>query len=77
MIILINDLNNAREELAWRDEIFEERVTLIEKRVEKKHLSTIRTLNKDLGIVTGDMEQQEEEYKKEKTLLMHAAARLL
>ena len=47
-----------------RDAIFKERDTLIEKRVEKKHLSTIRTLHEDLGIVTGAMEQQEEEYKK-------------
>ena len=62
--------------MARRDAIFEERVTLIEKRVEKKHLSTIRTLHEDLGIVTGAMEQQEEEYKKEKSLLIHAQARL-
>ena len=43
--ILSNDLKNVKEELARRDAIFEERVTLIEKRVEKKHLSTIRTLH--------------------------------
>ena len=61
--ILNNDLKNVNEELARRDAIFEERVTLIEKKVEKKHLSTIRTLHEDLGIVTGAMEQQEEEYK--------------
>ena len=60
--------------MARRDAIFEERVTLIEKRVEKKHLSTIRTLHEDLSIVTGAMEQQEEEYKKEKSLLIHAQA---
>ena len=62
--------------MARRDAIFEERVTLIEKGVEKKHLSTIRTLHEDLGIVTGAMEQQEEEYKKEKSLLIHAQTRL-
>ena len=62
--ILSNDLKNVKEELARCEAIFEERVTLIEKRVEKKHLSTIRTLHDDLGIVTGAMEQQEEEYKK-------------
>ena len=49
-----------------RDAIFEERVTLIAKRVEKKHLSTIRTLHEDLGIVTGAMEQQKKEYKGKK-----------
>ena len=48
----------------------------MKKRVEKKHLSTIRTLHEDLGIVTGAMEQHEEEYKKEKSLLIHAQARL-
>ena len=74
--ILNNDLKNVNEELARRDAIFEERVTLIEKRVEKKHISTIQTLYEDLGIVTCSMEQQEEEYKKEKTLLMHAQPRL-
>ena len=57
--ILKNELKNFNEELARRDAIFEERVTLIEKRVEKKHLSTIRTLHEDLSIVTGAMEQQE------------------
>ena len=62
--------------MARCDAIFEERVTLIEKKVEKKHLSTIQTLHEDLGIVTGAMEQQEEEYKKEKSLLIHAQARL-
>ena len=62
--------------MARRDAIFEERVTLIEKRVEKKHISTIQTLYEDLGIVTCSMEQQEEEYKKEKSLLIHAQARL-
>ena len=61
--ILSNDLKNVKEELARRNAIFEKRVTLIEKRVEKKHLSTIRTLHEDLSIVTGAMEQQEEEYK--------------
>ena len=74
--ILNNDLKNVKEELARRDAIFEERVALIEKRVEKKHLSTIRTLHDDLGIVTGAMEQQEEEYKNEKRFLIHAQARL-
>ena len=62
--ILSNDLKNVKEELSRRDAIFKERVTLIEKRIEKKHISTIRTLHEDLGIVTGAMEQQEEEYKK-------------
>ncbi|KAH0714947.1 hypothetical protein KY284_007852 [Solanum tuberosum] len=76
MDILSNDLKNAREELAQRDAIFKERVRLIQKRAEKEHQSTIRTLHEDLGIVTGAMEQQEEEYKKEKTLLMHTHARL-
>ena len=51
--ILSNDLKNVKEDLARRDAIFEKRVTLIEKRVEKKYLSTIRTLHEDLGIVTG------------------------
>ncbi|KAG5612906.1 hypothetical protein H5410_024187 [Solanum commersonii] len=74
--ILSNDLKNAREELAQHDAIFKERVRLIQKRVEKEHQSTIRTLHEDLGIVTGSMEQQKEEYKKEKTLLMHTQARL-
>ncbi|KAH0776484.1 hypothetical protein KY290_007895 [Solanum tuberosum] len=69
--ILSNDQKNAREELAQRDAIFTERVRLIQKRAEKEHQSTIRTLHEDLGIVTGAMEQQEEEYKKEKTILMH------
>lgn len=50
--ILSNDLKNVKQELARRDAIFEERVTLIEKKVEKKHLSTIQTLHEDLGIVT-------------------------
>ncbi|KAH0716583.1 hypothetical protein KY290_012739 [Solanum tuberosum] len=74
--ILSNDLKNAREELAQRDAIFKERVRLIQKRAEKEHQSTIRTLHEDLGIVTGAMEQQEEDIKKEKTLLMHTQARL-
>ncbi|KAG5585922.1 hypothetical protein H5410_046356 [Solanum commersonii] len=74
--ILSNDLKNAREELAQRDAIFKERVRLIQKRAEKEHQSTIRTLHEDLGIVTGAMEQQEEEYKKEKTFLMHTQTRL-
>ena len=56
--ILSNDLKNAKEELAQRDAIFEVRVT--------KHRSTILTLQEDLGIATGAMEQQEGEYKKEK-----------
>ena len=55
--ILSNDLKNVKEELSRRDAIFKERVTLIEKRIEKKHISTIRTLHEDLGIVTGAMEQ--------------------
>ncbi|KAK4723221.1 hypothetical protein R3W88_013454 [Solanum pinnatisectum] len=59
--ILSNDLKNAREELVQRDAIFEER----------EHQSTIQTLHEDLGIVTGAMEQQEKEYKKENTFLMH------
>ncbi|KAH0773720.1 hypothetical protein KY290_010857 [Solanum tuberosum] len=69
--ILSNDLKNARQELAQCDAIFKERVRLIQKRAEKKHQSNIRTLHEDLGIVTGAMEKQKEEYKKEKTLLMH------
>ncbi|KAH0647861.1 hypothetical protein KY290_033848 [Solanum tuberosum] len=73
---LCNDLKNAREELAQRDAIFKERVRLIQKKAEKEHQSTIRTLHEDLGIVTGAMEQQNEEYKKEKILLMHTHARL-
>jgi len=59
--VLSNDLKNAKEELAQRDAIFEVRV--------RKHRSTILTLQEDLGIVTGSMEQQEEEYKKEKVQL--------
>ncbi|KAH0681021.1 hypothetical protein KY284_022106 [Solanum tuberosum] len=74
--ILNNDLKNAREDLAQRDAIFKERVRLIQKKAEKEHQSIIRTIHEDLGIVTGAMEQQEEEYKKEKTLLMHTHARL-
>ncbi|KAG5619939.1 hypothetical protein H5410_005157 [Solanum commersonii] len=74
--ILNNDLKNAREELTQGDAIFKERVRLIQKRAEKEHQSTIQTLHEDLDIVTGAMEQQEEEYKKEKTLLMHTQARL-
>ena len=74
--ILNNDLKNVKEELALSDAILEKRFALIEKRVEKKHLSTIRTLHEDLGIVTGAMEQQEEEYKKEKSLLIHGQPRL-
>ena len=62
--ILSNDLKNAKEELAQRDAIFEVRV--------RKHRSTILTLQEDLGIATGAMEQQEEEYKKEKAQLICA-----
>ena len=56
--ILSNDLKNAKGELAQCDAILEVRV--------RKHHSTILTLQEDLGITTGAMEQQEEEYKKEK-----------
>ena len=56
--ILSNDLKNVKEELTQRDAIFEVRV--------RKHRSTILTLQEDLGIATGAMEQQEEEYKKER-----------
>ena len=58
------DLKNAKEELAQRDAIFEDRA--------RKHRSTILTLQEDLGIATGAMEQQEEEYKKEKAQLICA-----
>ncbi len=68
MDILSSDLKNSREELSRRDAIFVERVTLIESRVQKKKLFTIRTLDQDLSIVTSAMEKEEEEYKKEKTL---------
>ena len=61
---LSNDLKNAKEELTQRDAIFEVRV--------RKHRSTIQTLQEDLGISTGAMEQQEEEYKKEKSQLFCA-----
>ncbi|KAG5599124.1 hypothetical protein H5410_030494 [Solanum commersonii] len=56
--VLSNDRKNAKEELAQRDAIFEVRV--------RKHCSTILTLQEDLDIVTCAMEQQEEDYKKEK-----------
>ena len=38
----------------------------------RKHRSTILTLQEDLGIATGAMEQLEEEYKKEKAQLICA-----
>ena len=66
--ILSNDLKNAKEELAQPDAIFEVRV--------RKHRSTILTLQEDLGIATGAMEQQEEEYKKEKAQLICTLSRL-
>ena len=50
--------------MAQRDAIFEVRV--------RKHRSTILTLQEDLGIATGAMEQQEEEYKKENHLSAHS-----
>lgn len=62
--ILSNDLKNAKEELTQRDAIFDVRV--------RKHRSTILTLQEDLGIATGAMEQLEEEYKKEKAQLICA-----
>ena len=47
--ILSKDLENPKEELAQRDAIFEVRV--------RKHRSTILTLQEDLGIAKGAMEQ--------------------
>ncbi|KAH0634600.1 hypothetical protein KY289_036228 [Solanum tuberosum] len=67
MKVLTNDLKNAKEELAQRDAIFEARV--------RKHRSTILTLQEDLGIMTGAMEQQEEKFKNEKVQLLYAQSR--
>ena len=63
MDILSNDLKNAKEKLVQRDAIFEVRV--------RKHHSTVLTLQEDLGIATGAMEQQEEKYKKKGPAYLH------
>ena len=73
---LNNDLKNAREELARCDATFKERVTLIEKKAEKKHISTIQTPHEDLVIVICAIRKKEKDYKKEKTLLMNAKDKL-
>lgn len=69
-------MERSREELAHYEEIFEAKIRLFYKEIERECHVTIQTLQEDLDISTRVMEQQSNDFEKDKTLLACTQSRL-
>lgn len=63
------DLERAREEVAHHDARFGAKIRLVHMEIEREHYVTIQTLQEDLCISMGTMEQQSNDFEKEKAFL--------